>query len=85
MTPPDTAQSKQTHDSAERLVAIVLLDTMQARTRATIHHELRHHAQWKVDAAIEDLMAAGVVLVDGPLIGPTPAFERLNRLGLLAV
>ena len=82
-------QSKQARRpldaAAERLVVLQVAGIPRGRQRKAIHAELRDLGNERVDAAIDSLQRAGVVLVEGTSVRQTAALERIDRLELICV
>jgi hypothetical protein len=50
-----------------------------------MYHALRDRPRTDIDAAIERLEQAGVVIVKGARVHASPALKRLDELGLIGV
>jgi hypothetical protein len=71
--------------NAEYLVVVQLLNRPNGRERRRMYSALSSLAQPAIDEAIESLHAAGVIVVKGQRIRPSPALACLERLELIAV
>lgn len=82
-------QSKQDAEPVdaytERLVVIQVVGVKRGRERARMYRALRDVAQESIDAAIESLQSAGVVVVKGKSVCESPALGRIDRLHLIGI
>jgi len=79
-------QASQRHDAAaERLVVLQVVGVPRGRQRSVIYTALADIGRERVDAAIDSLQQAGVVLVVGRAVRQSTALERLDRLELICV
>jgi predicted transcriptional regulator len=70
--------------SAEYLVVVQLLNRRGGREREKIYSALDFDRS-EVDAAIERLTRAGVLMTTGRVVRASPALECLERLQLVSV
>jgi hypothetical protein len=70
---------------AEYLVILEVLSHARGRDRERMYHALRTQTREEVDAAIVSLVEAGVVIVKGARVHPTPALKRLEELNLIGI
>lgn len=70
---------------AEYLVVVQLLNRPNGRERPRMYRALSSLTMGVIDEAIDSLQRAGVVVVKGQRVHPSPALERLEELELIAV
>lgn len=70
---------------AEHLVVLDVAGVRRGRQRHRIHRMLRGLERDRIDAAIESLQRAGVVIVKGQRVHQSPALERIDRLDMICV
>lgn len=82
-------QSKQdgepTDARVQKLVVLQVAGVRRGRERTRIHRALRDIPPTTIDAAIDALQKAGVVIVKGKSIHETNALGRLDQLGMICV
>jgi len=71
--------------AAERLVVLQVAGVPRGRQRSVIDATLADVGRERVDAAIDSLQRAGVVLVVGRAVRQSAVLERLDRLKLICV
>ncbi len=71
--------------SAEYLVVLEVVGRVRGRERERMYHALRDRPRTDIDAAIEHLEQAGVVVVKGARVHASLALKRLDDLGLIGV
>lgn len=69
----------------EKLVVLQVAGVKRGRERVRMYRALRNSPQPSVDAAIESLQSAGVVVVKGKSIHQSAALRRIDRLDLICI
>jgi hypothetical protein len=82
-------ESKQDQDEldayAEHLLVMDVAGLRRGHERTRIYATLHPLSPSRLDAAIESLQRAGVVIVKGQRVYHSPALERIDRLDMICV
>jgi len=70
---------------AQEAVVLELLDRVDGVVIEDLCGAVREVSSERVSVAVASLVAAGVARIDGDLIFPTAALERLDALGLIHI